>query len=81
MGGDVDPIPRPHLHHPIFELEAGGTLEHHHPLVLLLVIPKAIGRFVPRADDPLDPDAMALLKDGGEFLGKVLGEVGEEVHL
>jgi len=80
VGGDIDPIPRHHLHDPVLELEAGGTLQDHHPFVLRLVIPRAFGRLVPRADDPFDPDAMALLKDGGEFLGEVLGKVGEEVH-
>jgi hypothetical protein len=32
------------------------------------------------ADDPFDPDAGALLKNGREFLGKGGGEVGEEVQ-
>jgi hypothetical protein len=80
MGGDVDPIPRPQFHYPALKLEAGGTLEHHHPLTLGLVVPKAVGRFVSRADDPFDPDAVSLLKDRGEFFWQVRREIGEEVH-
>lgn len=40
-----------------------------------LVIPKALWRFVARRDDPFDPDAVALLKNGGEFLRQVLGRL------
>ena len=39
-----------------------------------------LGRPVSCADDPFDPDAGALLKNGREFFGEVLREVGEEVH-
>ena len=77
VGGDVDAVPRQQLDHPVFTLERGGPGEDHHPLVLGLVKPEAIGRPVPRADDPFDADAVARLENGGEFFGEVLGEVGE----
>ena len=78
MGGDVDRIPRQHLHHPVLKLEAGGTGQDHDPFMLALVVPEAFGRFVARAVDPFNPDAVALLKNRGEFLGEAFGEVGEE---
>ena len=77
MGGDVDAVPRQQLDHPVLEGEFGGTGHDHDPFVLRLVVPEAIWRPVPRADDPFDPDASAVLKNGGEFFGEVLGEVGE----
>jgi hypothetical protein len=80
MGGDADRISRLHFYHSVFKLELGGTGQDHDPFVLGLVIPEAFRRFVARRDDPFNPDAMALLKNRGEFFGQVRGEVGEEVH-
>ena len=79
VGGDVNAVPRQQLDHPVFTLERGGPGEDHHPLVLGLVKPEAIGRPVPRADDPFDPDASAVLENRGEFLGEIVWEVGEEI--
>ena len=33
-----------------------------------------------RRVDPLGPDAVAFLKDGGEFLGELQRKVGVEIH-
>jgi len=76
MGGDVDRIPRKHLHRPVSKLEACRPGQDYDPFVLGLVVPEALGRFVARRDDPFNPDAMALLKNRGEFFGQVRGEVG-----
>lgn len=80
MGGDVDRVPRQHFHDPVLEGELGGTSQDQYPFMLRLVIPEAFWRFMARADDPFDPDAVGLLKNRGEFFGQVLGKVGEEVQ-
>jgi hypothetical protein len=79
VGRDGDPIPHPHLDEAPLKLEPGGALEDHHPLVLRLVVPEAVRGPVTERDDSLDSDAMALLENRGEFLGKGGGEIGEEV--
>ncbi len=80
VGRDVNRPSGLHFYDPVLKLEPGGTCQNYDPLMIGLVIPKAFWRFVARRDDPFDPDAVALLKNGGEFFGQVLGEVGEEVH-
>jgi hypothetical protein len=73
VGRDIHEVPGPHFQHPVLELKSCCPLEHQHPLGLILVVPEAIRGSVPRTDDPLDPDAGALLENGGEFFGEVNG--------
>jgi hypothetical protein len=42
---DVDRISDPHLHDAILELQPGSPLEHDHPFVHGLFVPKAVGPF------------------------------------
>ena len=76
MGRDVDVVPGAHVHHPVLEGEACRPGQDHDPLVLWLVVPEVRRRAVPCADDPFKPDAIALLKNRGEFFGKIGGDVG-----
>jgi len=77
---DEDGIPRGHGNGPVPKLEFHCPFEDDHPFVLVLVVPKAIGGPVAHGDDPLDPDAVASLKNRGQFFGQLSRDVGEEVH-
>lgn len=80
VGRDVDGIPWGQVNGPVLDLQFCRPREDHHPFVLVLVVPEAVGGSVACGDDPLDPDALALLKNRGDFFGQVDGDVGEEVH-
>ncbi len=77
--GDVEVAPRHQFDHLVLELEAGGTLKDQDPFVFSLVVPEAIWRPVAGADDPLNPDAVAFLKNVGEFFGE--GGVNVEANI
>lgn len=53
---DVDKIARSQLHRLSFELKPCHPLEHDHPLVLILVIPKVIRGNLPVRNNPFDTD-------------------------
>jgi hypothetical protein len=81
MGRDVEVVAGDHFDNPVLELDPDSSLQHDHPLVLRLVVPKARGRIVALGNDSLDPDAVAYLQNEGELFGEMLGQVGEKVHL
>lgn len=70
IGGNVDRVPRLHLHHSVLELKVAGTSQNHDEFMLGVVEPDAFGRIVSRADDPFDPEPV-LLENGREFLGRL----------
>ena len=68
---DEDGIPWGHGNGPVLNLEFRCPFEDDHPFVLVLVVPEAIGGPVARGDDPLNPDAVAGLKNCGQLCGQV----------
>ena len=54
VGRDGDVVARPQLHLVVLELQPGGTPHDHHPLGLVLVVPKARRRDMTARHDALD---------------------------
>jgi len=76
---DIHRIARLHLDGPILELDSSRSPQHDHPLVLVLVVPEAIGRNMALGNDSLDADVGGFEQGGDQLVGKVRGKVGEEV--
>ena len=54
MGGDVDVVAGLHLEDAIFELKSSRALQHGDPFVLILIVPKTLGRGMAVGDDPFN---------------------------
>ena len=56
MSRDIDVVPNPHFNHlTILEGERSSSLQHHHPLMFLLVIPTRFRRGMPLGENTLNP--------------------------
>lgn len=81
VGRDVDEHPRPQFYRLLpLESQPGRPLQEKDPFVGLLVVPEALGRGVAQRDDPLDAEARRAEERLDQFLGQVIGEVGEQVR-
>lgn len=78
---NVQPISRPHLNRLFVALEPEPSfaLNHHNPLVFVLVVPKAIGRSMAVRNDSLDADVGCIDERLDQFFQQALGNIGEKV--
>lgn len=58
-----------HLDHLIFETQPSVTLQQQYELMLWLIVPKPIGRYVAVGDDPLDAEVGPAQDRLHQFLG------------
>ena len=79
MGRDVDERAGLHLDRRILEPQPCRTLQQQNKLVLVLIVPKALGRCVAVRDDPLDAEAGLAEDRLDQFFGKAGVEISEEV--
>ena len=61
------------------EAKPRRALQHHDPLMLLLVIPEAVGRGVPVGHDSLDADRGCLQQRRDQLAGQVRREISKYV--
>lgn len=68
----------------VFETQPRGARDKQYELVLLLVVPKTIGRSVPPRNNPLDMSASGFMQRFEKFVGHwpidIIEEVAHPVH-
>ena len=69
MGRDVDARAGLHLDRLILESQSCGTLQKHNELVLVLIVPKALGRCVVVGNYSLDAEVRHLKDRLDKFFG------------
>ena len=78
---DIHVIAGPHFQEFVvtLELEPRCSLQHDHPLMLVLVIPEPIGGRMAVGDDPFDPHRLGIEESLQKLVGPIIRDVGEEV--
>ncbi len=74
---NVDEIADLYLDHAIPELQPRRSLEHDDPFVLILIVPKALGRGVTVRDNPLDSDVPCIEQCRQKLVRLARREVGK----
>jgi len=75
VGGNVDPIARPHLDDSTLESQLDGSVQQDDPLRLRLVVPESWGRSAPLGHDPLGTGRD---KRRHKLVGQIVRNAGEE---
>ena len=63
----------------VFDQQSGGAGQHHHPLILVLIVPRALWRDLAVGDNSLQPDARPLGQGLEHFFGRGIWQVGQQV--
>ena len=77
---DVDEVAGIQFHDNVLESDPGGALEHQHPFVPVLVIPKIFGRRVSLGYDPFNANICRAEERLDKLVGQPLGQIAEDVR-